>query len=100
MLRHEVRLTQQARVPVGSPALVHDLGREHGIEIEGLFPDREKDIALPALHFGRVVRNEPQKITLRVRWDRRPLLQFHARGSRRRVEGGKTLSERIVYQRL
>ena len=59
VLRQEVGLPQQARVPVRRPALVHDLAREHRVEIEGLLAHRQEDVALPAIELRPVLGNEP-----------------------------------------
>ncbi len=67
LLRQEIRLAQQPRVPVRGPALVHDLGGEHGIEIERLLAHGEEDVALPAFEVGRVVGDEPQQVALGMR---------------------------------
>ena len=55
VLREEVRFAQQPRVPIRRPALVHDLAREHGVEIERFLAHGAEDVALPLLELGRVL---------------------------------------------
>ncbi len=100
LLRNEVGLPQQPRMPVGRPALVHDLRRKHRIEVKRLLAHRQKDVALPALHLGRVVGDEPEQIPLRMRRYRRPLLDFQARGRGGRIQRCKALAEFAIDQRL
>src|SRR5262249_5402296 len=71
VLRQEVRLAQQPRVPIRRPAFVHDLAREHRIEVERLLAHRAEDVALPLLELGRVLRDHPEQIALGLRWNRR-----------------------------
>jgi hypothetical protein len=66
-LRQEVGLAQEARVPVGRPALVHDLAGEHRVEVQRLGAHHEEDVALPLLQLGRIVGDEPEQVVLRVR---------------------------------
>src|SRR6185295_9853813 len=51
-------------MPVRGPALVHDLAREHGVEVERLFAHGSKDVALPLLELRRVLRDEPEQVAL------------------------------------
>ena len=67
LLRQEVGFAQQARVPVGGPALVHDLAGEHRVEVERLRAHREEDVALPVLELGGVVGDEPEQVVFRMR---------------------------------
>src|SRR3546814_8722687 len=40
--RQEAGLAQQSGMPVGSPAFVHDLAGENGLEVERFFPYRQR----------------------------------------------------------
>ncbi len=71
VLRQEVRLAEQPRVPIRRPALVHDLAREHGVEIERLLAHRAEDVALPLFELGRVLRDQPEQVALGLGRDRR-----------------------------
>src|SRR5215471_9379724 len=48
VLRQEVGFAQQSGVPIGGPALVHDLTGEYRIEVERLLAYGEKNVSLPA----------------------------------------------------
>src|SRR5579871_6011261 len=100
LLRHEVRLAQQPRVPVGGPALIHDLRGEYGIEIERLLTHCEEDVALPTLHLGRVVRYEPQQVTLRMRRHRGAFADLDPGAGGRGIERGEAAAEGIVGEDL
>ena len=99
LLRHEVRLAQQPRVPVGRPALVHDLRGEHRVEIERLLAHREEDVTLPALHLRGVVRHEPQQVVLGMRRDGCAFLGLDRTAGRGRVESREALAELVVRER-
>jgi hypothetical protein len=71
VVRQEVGLAQQARVPVRRPALVHDLAGEHGIEIERLLAHGAEHVTLPLLELGRVLGDEPEQVALGLRRNRR-----------------------------
>ena len=60
-------------MPVRSPPFVHDLAREHRIEIERLLANGEEHVALPCVELATVLGQEPQQVVLRV--PRRGLVQ-------------------------
>src|SRR5512139_2216272 len=57
-------------MPVRRPALVHDLARENGMEIERLLAHGAKDVPLPCLELRRVLGDEPQQVALGFRRER------------------------------
>ena len=98
-LRNEVRLAQQARMPIGRPALVHDLRGKHRIEVKGLLAHRKKNVALPALHLRSICSDEPEQVALRMRRQRRAYFARlrHRFGSN--IERRKAGAKRIVRRR-
>src|SRR5687767_10955189 len=85
-------------MPVRGPALIHDLTREDRIEIKRLFANREEDVALPWLHLGRVLRDEPQQVTFGMRRDRRLLPEAGLlRPNRVRTQRGKAFRELAIH---
>jgi len=63
-MRQEAGFAQQARMPVGGPAFVHDLASEDRVKVEGFFAHRQEDVAFPLGQFRPVLRDEPQQVAL------------------------------------
>src|SRR5690606_1031755 len=78
------------------PALVHDLRREEGIEVEGLLAHGEENVPLPILELGRVVGDEPEQIAFGMRRYRRALALLDGRPGAVRIEGRETSAELVV----
>ena len=84
-------------MPVRGPALVHDLGGEHRIEIERLLAHREKDVALPALHVGSIGGDEPQAGRARdAGAEGRAACAWRRGGRGRGVQGVVARAKRVV----
>src|SRR3990167_1822040 len=62
--RSGVLAAHQGGVPVGGPALVHDLGETLGRVVVGFLPHHGKDVPLPVLE-RRVLDEEQHDVTLR-----------------------------------